>query len=59
VVKHTRASSWMSTITNHAAGSSSNNTSSFLTALVVNGSLLGVEVCAFLVMKQHLARIFG
>ncbi|KAF5364658.1 hypothetical protein D9758_005530 [Tetrapyrgos nigripes] len=48
----------MSTITANGA-SSSNTTSSFLTALVVNGALLGIEVGAFLVMKTTLYRIFS
>ncbi|KAF5351925.1 hypothetical protein D9756_007456 [Leucocoprinus leucothites] len=38
---------------------SSNTTSNFLTALVVNGALLGAEVGAFLILKQRLWRIYG
>jgi len=38
---------------------SSNTTSNFLTALVVNGALLGAEVGAFLILKQRLWRIYS
>ncbi|KAF9453915.1 DUF221-domain-containing protein [Macrolepiota fuliginosa MF-IS2] len=38
---------------------SSGTTSNFLTALVVNGALLGAEVVAFLILKQKLWRIYS
>lgn len=38
---------------------SSSTTRSFVTALVVNGALLGVEVLAFFLLKQKLWRIYG
>jgi hypothetical protein len=38
---------------------SSNNTKTFITALVANGGLLIVEVVAFLILKQRLGRIYS
>jgi hypothetical protein len=36
-----------------------NTTNNFLTALVVNGALLGAEVAAFLILKRKLWRIYS
>jgi hypothetical protein len=38
---------------------SSGTTRSFVTALVVNGALLGAEVLAFFFLKQKLWRIYS
>ncbi|KXN90147.1 hypothetical protein AN958_04637 [Leucoagaricus sp. SymC.cos] len=38
---------------------SKGTTTNFLTALVVNGALLGAEVVAFLILKQKLRRIYS
>lgn len=38
---------------------SNSTTSNFVTALVVNGALLGVEVVGFLILKQKLWRIYS
>ncbi|KXN90920.1 hypothetical protein AN958_03353 [Leucoagaricus sp. SymC.cos] len=38
---------------------SKGTTTNFLTALVVNGALLGAEVSAFLILKQKLQRIYS
>ncbi|KAJ3569623.1 hypothetical protein NP233_g4933 [Leucocoprinus birnbaumii] len=38
---------------------SNNTTNNFLSALVVNGALLGVEVGAFLILKKRLWRIYS
>ncbi|KAK7455300.1 phosphate metabolism protein 7 [Stygiomarasmius scandens] len=37
----------------------SNSSKSFMTALIANGALLGIEVGAFLVMKSNMERIFS
>ncbi len=39
--------------------SSNSTTKTFVTALVVNGGLLVVEVGAFLILKQKLGRIYS
>lgn len=41
------------------AQASNSTTRSFVTALVVNGALLGAEVLAFILLKQKLWRIYS
>jgi hypothetical protein len=44
---------------NRSQALSNNTTENFVSALVVNCALLGVEVGAFLILKQKLWRIYG